>query len=851
MNNSWKKGFIATALINLLLFLIAAALLGYSVTQFILGHSTDESNEQYSFIAFDKQGNPISAKISLDQVNPTDIDQVPWASDALSDLTALGILKKDKYGRIQPKNNITRKELAVIISEIRDLPVDDIEITEDIGDVDADDPLAPYVQAVIDAGIMEDIKEFNVYARKIDVVKAIIKMDGIPLSKKKKPVATSAMPFSDIEINSPDYPYIETAYQEGILVEATEINSNEDIDKATAAVLLSKSSFTQQKVDKMQEILPESQTMQDNVIVYGHQPDNSEPTDPLVITSPLSYTLIETNIVTIEGVTVITPVYINDKKVSVANDNVFQAEVKLEKGKNIIIIRNDRAKRIIYVQYDNNINNNVKQANSNEQALYLQNFDSFQQQPQDLQRSLTRAEAALIMTNISAKITKKYTKSQFTDLPANHYAFQALNDVVNKGYLTASSQKVYPEKPISYMEAIKAIVRFGKLKLPLHSNRIAFANVRGNSQSSRYLQAALNAGVIPQRSQKVDINKAITRQQFLIYLFNLEYAKNQLNLKLTQDNNLKVPRKVKTIIRPTLNKTTTTKPSSIITRSGESIITKGKIGELKRMINQTDKTNQPKKQQVYTSSKSTRYAQSLGYKKQQAKTNKQKKKDTITPAYNVTGLQVITPANNSRITSKIVTIKGVTNKSVVTINGSNYKVIGNRFSQEIELKIGKNGILISDGFKNINLRIIRLISYSDIKKLKRKKEIEYLATVGYFGNSDQFFPAAKVSRFELANICALVSGEKLSYSPKAPYKDVGYRDPAALSSYFLKQKEIVTGNYFYPKKTITITNASNWLNQIDKTITKKRSDSLLTRKDLIDLLVKSSNVKKQLKEKLF
>ncbi|WP_404405275.1 S-layer homology domain-containing protein [Jeotgalibacillus malaysiensis] len=82
-----------------------------------------------------------------------DIDETYWGHDYITLLEKEGVVSGDSEGNFNPGQSLNRAQIAKMLVEGFDLPFDENDTDTGFSDVDADDWEAPYVKALVDAGI--------------------------------------------------------------------------------------------------------------------------------------------------------------------------------------------------------------------------------------------------------------------------------------------------------------------------------------------------------------------------------------------------------------------------------------------------------------------------------------------------------------------------------------------------------------------------------------------------------------------------------------------------------------------------------------------------------------------------
>lgn len=113
-----------------------------------------------------------------------DIDEVPWAKEAIQQLADLGILSGKGDGRFAPQEYITREEFVKLLLPIFDLKPDSEHTETSFSDVQPDSWYTPYVETAYQHGIIQGITkdQFGVgsYISRQDMAVMVTRIMGMP-----------------------------------------------------------------------------------------------------------------------------------------------------------------------------------------------------------------------------------------------------------------------------------------------------------------------------------------------------------------------------------------------------------------------------------------------------------------------------------------------------------------------------------------------------------------------------------------------------------------------------------------------------------------------------------------------
>ncbi len=213
-------------------------------------------------------------------------------------------------------------------------------------------------------------------------------------------------------------------------------------------------------------------------------------------------------------------------------------------------------------------------------------------------------------------------------------------------------------------------------------------------------------------------------------------------------------------------------------------------------------------------------------------------------------LKIFSPANNFVTEENKIAISGMSTAADVKINGRSISLDKQgRFTDAAALTLGKNSIKVSSSADQLYIKGVRLKTYADIASLPEKRAIEYLATLGYFGDSLNFEPQKKITREEFASLLVRLSGRKPPQVFSDPYSDVPASSVAAASITFLKQNNVFgdVGDKFEPNKIIDRQEAVLWFKKVSRANIEAGNGELL-RLDVVRWFAKDSRLQEQIKE---
>jgi hypothetical protein len=134
------------------------------------------------------------------------------------------------------------------------------------------------------------------------------------------------------------------------------------------------------------------------------------------------------------------------------------------------------------------------------------------------------------------------------------------------------------------------------------------------------------------------------------------------------------------------------------------------------------------------------------------------------------------------------------------------------FTQVIALDAGKNNIVVDNGAETVRLKGLRLLTYQDIQDVPERGLIEYLATLGYFKEGQDFYPNQELTREEVAALLVRMINAAPQQTAQPVFSDVAANRWSAPSIKLLADRGIIkeANNIFRPEDRITQQEASAW-----------------------------------------
>jgi hypothetical protein len=179
-----------------------------------------------------------------------------------------------------------------------------------------------------------------------------------------------------------------------------------------------------------------------------------------------------------------------------------------------------------------------------------------------------------------------------------------------------------------------------------------------------------------------------------------------------------------------------------------------------------------------------------------------------------TRLIVAFPENNFRVNQNSLTLRGFSGGvEEVRVNSRAVRAgSDNSFSQVVQLEAGKNNIVVDNGAETIRLRGLRLFTYRDIQNVPENRLIEYLATLGFFKEGQDFYPNQELTREEVAVLLVRMIGATPQQVIQPVFSDVAPNRWSAPSIKLLADRGIIreASNAFQPEAKVTRQEASAW-----------------------------------------
>jgi hypothetical protein len=214
-----------------------------------------------------------------------------------------------------------------------------------------------------------------------------------------------------------------------------------------------------------------------------------------------------------------------------------------------------------------------------------------------------------------------------------------------------------------------------------------------------------------------------------------------------------------------------------------------------------------------------------------------------------TRLLIASPQNNFRTTESSILLRGYSGGvDDVRVNGRRIEAAADSsFELNINLEPGRNILTVENGVDTVRLIGLRLITYSDIQNLQERSLIEYLATVGYFKESTEFFPDKNITREEAAALLVRM----LNVAPPQVFQEV-FRDvPAnrwsAPSIRLLVDRGVIKDqNTFRPEEDITQREAYDWFRQLSRSELTINAPAVLKRRNFVRWLFADERVRAEI-----
>ncbi|MEC2071301.1 S-layer homology domain-containing protein [Alkalihalophilus marmarensis] len=132
------------------------------------------------------------------------------------------------------------------------------------------------------------------------------------------------------------------------------------------------------------------------------------------------------------------------------------------------------------------------------------------------QASITRAEAALMIVNVTGiKATDSYSL-QVSDVSANHFAYDALRALEQKKIMQGYEKKMRPNDPITRAEVSVLLSKSFNYAEPARFHH--FTDVNRNAWSYEYINKLAENGITSQQGANFMPNKQTTRAEFSMFV---------------------------------------------------------------------------------------------------------------------------------------------------------------------------------------------------------------------------------------------------------------------------------------------------------------------------------------------
>jgi hypothetical protein len=179
-----------------------------------------------------------------------------------------------------------------------------------------------------------------------------------------------------------------------------------------------------------------------------------------------------------------------------------------------------------------------------------------------------------------------------------------------------------------------------------------------------------------------------------------------------------------------------------------------------------------------------------------------------------TRLIVAYPENGFRVNQSTLTLRGFSGGvDEVRVNSRAVRAgDDSSFSQIVSLEAGKNNIVVDNGSETVRLRGLRLLSYQDIQSVPERGLIEYLATLGYFKEGQDFYPNQELTREEVVALLVRMINATPQQATQPVFSDVAANRWSAPSIKLLADRGIIkeASNAFRPEAKATQQEVSAW-----------------------------------------
>lgn len=422
-------------------------------------------------LAINKDNKQVTSSIRILRLqSATDVDNLGQAKREVVDALTLGYMEKADNNQFYPNDYVTRGEFARALAIIRGLPLS--RSIQGIKAIDVNDntKYSLYIKAVLDAGYMDvDMNRFrpDTFIRRGEAVIAIVKMDGGIDDRKVK----GPLPFKDVSTNAALAPYLVKALQLGIVQSDEYFKPNLVLDKVSAALMLSRSKYAMQQINNLYNwrrgygnMYEDAETnTNDNLYVDGSMISFDDDQQKLKIISPQDQEVVYQEIVSLRGAAKAAAVTVNGVSLPTSKKTgVFAADIKLNLGKNLIIIEGAgevRNLRILRLRQFKDLEANEANFGLNALAQYY----SFEDGNLNKGKALRLNELAAILAalqNTENNVTDNRTVLwQEALLAANKFAGLAPEDKT----LIKDIKDYQPDKFISRGEFMELLLRTPRL----------------------------------------------------------------------------------------------------------------------------------------------------------------------------------------------------------------------------------------------------------------------------------------------------------------------------------------------------------------------------------------------------
>ncbi|MGF2618153.1 hypothetical protein FZC84_20920 [Rossellomorea vietnamensis] len=163
----------------------------------------------------------------------TDVPADFWAKDEISYISSLGIINGYEDGSFRPNNEVTRRQAALIIGRALDIDTSNRQKPRFV-DVPANDEAYPYIAALTEEGVFDNVTRFNPSDSLTRGQMAKILVNSFDITGKSSKV------FKDVPAGSWTYPYVTPLVASGITtgVNASYYAPNDSVSRAQMVVFI-------------------------------------------------------------------------------------------------------------------------------------------------------------------------------------------------------------------------------------------------------------------------------------------------------------------------------------------------------------------------------------------------------------------------------------------------------------------------------------------------------------------------------------------------------------------------------------------------------------------------------------